>query len=230
MKPSAFTPDKIWESGYSLNDALGNLVSEKTVRAKYNKAPKSNSGNNEITKSKLKQAGFNADQLIDSIGTAMDSWSKQVQRSAIRQELLLKALIHEKLVAVGIPIHDPKARIPESIPKFLFKSQYINWLKSEISGYGHVYAEVRIVKARDFEKSITRTEKIKTGRPAFKDDVFKIIEELNHKGILNASQSKKAIAAQILERGMAKFPERFLTTMPSIQTIIRHYNSYLNAK
>lgn len=220
----------IWRKGVSLNDALTHLLSESAIQSRYRKVPDHYDPIGEIGRTNFRRAGMNADKLVDAVDSGMKALSHNATMRSLRQSLLIENLAIGKLIAVGIPTHNLNTTSPELIPDFLLNPKYVKWRQSEISGHGRVYAEVRVSKKSGLPAVDTDSLSSKTGRPSFKDEIFRIIEEFDGNEEFSNSKTLTETALKIYSYGKEKFPERFKDDVPSTETIIRHYKAYSNRK
>lgn len=212
---------KAWRSGLKLGEAL-KLFPRQLDRAELAKAAKKQRRGSAIGKQKFREAGVNADQLLN----ALDEWllrlSATVQAGQFQKEQIIRELADGDLIAVGFPSDRPKAAKPEPVPQFLLQLEFANFAKSEFSDGDRRYTHVRIVPAGALKKP-------KIGRPSIRDSVVEIASALANAGDITKRMPAKVQAGRVREYGKQHFPADFTELIPSEQTIKRHLKKFWNS-
>lgn len=213
--------EEAWRSGLTLRQAL-DLFSPELDRTELAKRGKAQRRASAIGKRKFREAGVNADQLLDALDTGLFRYSGAVQASESQKHQLIAALENGKLLALGFPAHRERAIRPEPVPPFLIQLQFANFRKSEFSDDHNRYAKVRIVRSNALARP-------KIGRPSIRNRVAEIASALAKAGDIKRTMPPKVQAGEIRKYGRVHFPAYFSEITPAEQTIKRHLKSFWNS-
>lgn len=143
---------------------------------------------------------------LDAFRKLSDSLLATGRLNHERGQYVARLVLTGKAIALGF---EDGAKQPVEIPVYLFDTQrFIKWAENEISGNGHRYISVKIVKLDRAEqlppkKSRTPNKKAPVGRPG-SVELKKIIQELKDNPEFRKLLGKSKVA---LIEGIAK--ERF---------------------
>jgi hypothetical protein len=209
---------EIWDCGVPTFDAFDNFAGESALPAQPTITPKEHKyGDDEAAdiKAVIALAGDLSKALL---GVAAANHAPK--------QWVLNELAEKRLMAIGYTSQPNNSLGLEIVPIPLLKSEFADWKKSKISGLGISFIDVRICPFQNLE--IMPDAKKARGRPRYKEQVWTIIDDVGLGDLRNRhNHNKTSIAAEIHKIGLIQFPNAFSKIKPDTQTIIRHYNSYL---
>lgn len=211
---------EIWDCGVPTFDAFDYFAGDKALPAQSPITPSQHEfGDDKAAdiKAVMELAGDLSKALLDvaAANYAPKQW-------------VLNQLAEKRLMAIGY-INQPNNSFGlEIVPMPLLKSEFADWKKSKITGLGISFIDVRICPFQNLE--IKPDAKKARGRPRYKEQVWNIIDDVGLGGLQDRNNhNKTSISAEIHKIGLIRFPNEFSKTKPDTQTIIRHYNSYLES-
>lgn len=212
---------QIWENGVSLSDAFDHFADENAIQfrdhsigldAKFQGTEAEN----------LKQI-FKAASVLGR--TLIDIASDKLKQ----RDWVFSQLNNKNLMAIGCKAGGNNSIEIAIVPESLLNSDFVQWAQSSISGLNLEFVDVRICRYRQINFARNAAKPI--GRPNSRGAVWDIIEALGFDELDSRHCSNKtAIAQEIHEFGINQFPEKFTKAKPTVQTIIRHLNSYSEQK
>lgn len=210
-----------WQSGLKLQEAL-KLFRPPLDRAELANQARVQRRTSAIGKRNFRNAGINADQILDGLEAGLLRLSAAVQVGEAQKAQLIKALERGELGALGYAADRSNAAKPESIPPFLIQLEFANFAKSEFSDGERRYIHVRIIP----RNALVRP---KIGRPSVRDRVIEIASALAKAGDIDPTMPPKVQAGKIRQYAERYFPDDFTKNRPTEQTIKRHLNIFWKA-
>jgi hypothetical protein len=210
-----------WRNGLELQEAL-KLFPPQLDRSGLVREAKAQRRISTSGKQKFRDAGMNADQLLDELARLRLHFSAAVQVGETKRARLIGALQRGELLALGYAADRPKTARPEAVPQFLIQLKFDNFAKSEFSDGERRYVHARIIPGRTLAKP-------KIGRPSPRDRVLGIASALAQAGHIQPTMPPKVQAGKIREYAEGHFPAEFTKDTPSDQTIKRHLKVFWNA-
>lgn len=208
----------VWENGVSLSEAFAHFADDNAIRFKdHTKGldPKFRGTKAENVEQVFKAVGALSNIMLDiaSVKTKQREW-------------LFIELDKKRLMAIGYKSSDSGTIEISIVPEPLLNPAFVDWEQSAISGLGFEFIDVRINLYRKFNLPKDVTKPI--GRPSGKERIWQIINDIGlDKLHLKCGNNKTAIANEIYRFGKKQIPNNLTEFSPTVQTIIRHYNSYL---
>jgi hypothetical protein len=148
------------------------------------------------------------------------------QLTVYLEEMMRRDLIHRihrgELFCLGVKTAPDLGDGPEILPRHLFATPEIDWIKSTIRAFGWVYEGVRVVlpeQAREIERSQPEPA-IRRGRPPVSDKIREVVRDLKEAGQLDGllrKEQENLARSRARERYPLSFPKE---TQPSRTTIL----------
>ena len=208
----------VWENGVSLSEAFAHFADNNAIRFKNHTKgldPKFRG-----TKAE------NVEQVFKAIGAMGNLMLDIASVNAKQKEWVLNELANKHLMAIGYKSNDSREIEISIVPEPLLTPAFVDWKQSAISGLGIEFIDVRIDHYQKFNLPKDATKPI--GRPSGKERIWQIINDIGlDKLHLKCGNNKTAIANEIYRFGQKQIPDNLTGLNPTVQTIIRHYNSYL---
>jgi hypothetical protein len=139
----------------------------------------------------------------------------------MRRDLIYR-IYNGELLCLGVKVAPDLGDSPELLPRYLFATPEIDWVKSSMRAFGRAYEGLRVLpaeQAREIEFSPPE-QAPRQGRPPVLDKVREVVREAKEAGQLDGL-SRKEQENLVRSRARQRYPLSFpKETQPSRTTIL----------